>query len=119
MTIVEFLEARIAEDEAQLAATPSVAQDTQDFDYGGTDDYLRFTIGYGRATAECAAKRAIMIEHKMVERTDGMTRSIGCELCNFERDYGWNEIGPCQTLRALAAVYKDHPDYQLDWSTAT
>jgi hypothetical protein len=60
MTIVEFLEARIAEDEAALNAVPGAAKQLDDFDFGGTDDYLRFTMGYGRAVAECAAKRAII-----------------------------------------------------------
>jgi hypothetical protein len=98
LDITEFLLARIAEDEAE--AKPMAA--LEDDDRGG------WAIAYAeRVLAECAAKRAIIAEHEW--RT--VSGETGCGLCNYYRDYGWEEVGPCKTIRALAAVYKDHPDY--------
>lgn len=135
MSIVEFLKARITEDEAVLAATPNAAQQSDDFDYGGTDDYLRFTMGYGRALVECKAKRAIIKQHEdwpvLVEQepefgllnvTDGsyfaysMSRKIAWLT---EREYVYrfgSEPPTAPMIRTLAAVYSDHPDYQEDWA---
>ena len=96
MTIAEFLEARIAEDEATLDAVPAAAKQSDDFDFGGTDDYLRFTIGYGRAVAECAAKQAII---------------EGLEPFSILDDINAPEL-----LSILAAVYADHPDYRQEWA---
>jgi Family of unknown function (DUF6221) len=101
MSIIEFLEARITEDEAGLKAVPFAAQQWDDFDFGGTDDYLRFTMGYGRAVAECAVRRAIIAEHSSVDPCDAHDATFKTITCN--------------TLRALAAVYADHPDYQQEW----
>lgn len=92
-TITEFLEARIAEDE--LAAYDLMGEREGD-----------------RTLAECAAKRAIIEEHYW-RSAEG---ARGCGLCNYSRDYGWEETGPCKTVRALAAIYKDHPDYQQEWA---
>jgi len=108
-TITEFLEARIAEDEAQAYNVL----------------VFRMIPGTGmpgnqaipdRVLAECAAKRAILAEHEMAIRSDGIRRQEGCVMCNYNRDYGWEETGPCKTLRALAAVYASHPDYRQEWA---
>ena len=169
MTITEFLEARIAEDEAALAAVPVAAQQSDDFDFGGTDDYLRFTMGYGRAVAECAAKRAIIVgtywepsprptdkelhakhshpayEYETTEgqrkrwddqdvppEGEGWERNVdagrdGWDRFDYTEESYWRRLKPeaerkewkqyiPQPLRALAAVYKDHPDYQQEWA---
>lgn len=71
-----------------------------------------------RAFAECAAKRAIIEMHKVIvvwpEGTGGSKYYTGgvdvCASCD-ERTHV-----PCPTLRALAAVYADHPDYQQEWA---
>ncbi|MCQ1951610.1 DUF6221 family protein [Arthrobacter sp. zg-Y859] len=91
ITITEFLVARIAEDEATAQAFGQ-ATGSLLLEEDASGD-LMLTIGADRVLAECAAKRAI-VEH-------------------------W---GPYETLegpdllRALAAVYADHPDYQPDWA---
>ena len=57
-----------------------------------TEDETRATyygplaMGTARVLAECAAKRAIIV------------------------------YSPPKTLQHLAAVYKDHPDYQQEWA---
>jgi len=137
-TITEFLEARIAEDEAVARAAKSGRWKTEAVEHGrfagiesriysltGSHILLSHTDGEaGQATnenaahiarhdparvlAECAAKRAIIEEHYW--RSEEGHR--GCGLCNYNRDYGWEETGPCKTIRALAAVYADHPEYQ-------
>jgi hypothetical protein len=115
MTIVEFLEARIAEDESD-ALTDAAEMDRSSvsiqFD---CDTQARFSPA--RVLAECAAKRAIIAEHGL---DDHSTKDY-CETC---ADWWRSELGegpppvpwPCPTLSAVAAVYKDHPDYQQEWS---
>ena len=86
MTLVEFLEARIAEDEAE--AKPMAGLD--DDDRGG------WAIVYAeRVLAECAAKRAIL------------------DVCD---DGGPWPSDIDRIERALAAIYKDHPDYRKEWA---
>lgn len=117
MTITEFLEARISQDEdhaRKLAETdrrPILS--------------LANTINHPqRLLAECAAKRAIISRHKpdrALENWYWLRRK--CAECGNE----WHkyvsgalptDIGPeqgCATLRAIASVYSDHPDYQEAW----
>lgn len=56
-----------------------------------------------RTLAECAAKRAIVGLHK-----------VGADQCD-EHNAMFESIA-CPTIRALAAVYKDHPDYKQEWA---
>ena len=105
MSITEFLLARIAEDEDRNNPDP---------DPSGSCDYLH-GVHYdsARVLAECAAKRAIVDIHG--------DRDGDCARCS---DYAWfavldggeREEFPCPTLRTLAAVYADHPDYRPEWS---
>lgn len=104
MTITEFLEARIAEDEESNNPKP---------DPSGSCDYLH-GVHYesARVLAECAAKRAIIGLAKRAAET--------------ERDYddfewqGTVERSEPLTgdaiLFALAAVYADHADYRQEWA---
>jgi len=104
MSITEFLEARIAEDEAE--AQPMAA--LEDDDRGG------WAIAYAaRVLAECKAKRAIIGLHA--------DREGDCEQCSC---YGYfavtdgfhdHEEFPCPTLCATATVYADHQDYDPAW----
>jgi hypothetical protein len=88
MSITEFLEARIAEDEAE--AQPMAA--LEDDDRGG------WAIAYAaRVLAECKAKRALIA-----------ILTPGQEIWDGTR---W--AGP---LDIMAAVYKDHPNYDPEWA---
>lgn len=64
-----------------------------------------------RVLRDIEAKRQILNEHRGSDSyvyTDDGTRA--CSTC------GDSTIRhPCQTLRLLAAVYADHPDYQEAW----
>lgn len=109
MTITEFLEARIAEDE-DAAGEPIFRGEPADFSVrdvlvghsGGLE------INASRLRAECAAKRAILEVHPLrlylaIEGWDMWE----CQTC---------EGYPCDTLKALASAYKDHPDYRQEWA---
>ena len=104
MTLVEFLEARIAEDERKAEAGG--------YHNGGgvfaNDNYGCLLVQPSRVLAECAAKRAIISDHQQVDVPFFWPVCVGCE-----------RQMPCATLRHLAAVYKDHPDYREEWSSAT
>lgn len=103
MTITEFLEARIAEDE--ISAT------MRECHRGGCDSTpneagYSYPCGCGlpeRMMAECAAKRAILAECRPGTLDD---------LDSGEDD----QPAPMWVARALASVYKDHPDYQQEWA---
>lgn len=110
MTITEFLIARIAEDEAAANEQDGAEYHTD----GAWPDGMA-----ARVLAECAAKRAIIEAHP-----DGnaaykdaagaylpMFRGY-CATCSDHEVEPW----PCPTLRAIAAVYADHPDYRQEWA---
>ena len=103
----DFLDARIAEDEAE--AKPMAELD--DDDRGG------WSIVYAeRVLAECAAKRAII---KQAQKASEVEEEFD--------EYMWAGAGPEQVdpstgdaiLFALASVYKDHPDYCPEWTITT
>lgn len=109
MRIVEFLEQRIAEDEA--AQMPAMA---------GVRGWGKATAR--RALAECAAKRRILQLHRP-EQGDPygeiMNRVVWwCATCDHDRDY----IGIphaeewCGTLWEMLQPYSDHPDFDPAWA---
>lgn len=64
------------------------------------------------ALREVEAKRAILAEHKPYEIVDGYPV---CGRC-MRLDDRWRFLpAPCPTLRHLAAVWSDHPDFQPEW----
>lgn len=96
MTITEFLEARIAEDEHEATSM------LDSFARGGEVSKRRWI----RVLAECAAKRAIID----LAGTAGCLDSLQANL-----DYGYDSIEE-EMLRTLATVYADHPDYRQEWT---
>ena len=114
MNITDFLLARITEDEAKanqiISEWERAERDLDKFDqyicdpiigpFGGQSQLRNFATGTylagmahpRRVLAECAAKRAT------IANTTGGRRE------QFEA-----------TLRALAAIYSDHPDYNPAW----
>ena len=90
MTLTEFLLARIAEDRSRSVHATGCPYGLS----GGVDD-CECREGQ-RNRAECEAKRLIIELHGSQLTTDG-------------RPY-WSP-----ELRALAAVYADHPDYREEW----
>ena len=98
-TITEFLEARIDEDHRLAGSGWARLGDTR----WETDNYGRNFLTPSAVLAECAAKRAIAGLHK-----------VGADQCD-EHNAMFESI-PCPTIRALAAVYADHPDYRQEWA---
>jgi hypothetical protein len=69
-----------------------------------------------RLLREVEAKRKILTEHKLrteyeVTRPDN-PYDVFCEVCGWAADV---KGSACPTLRALAAIYEDHPDYDPAW----
>mgnify|MGYP003300506541 CR=1 FL=1 len=128
-TITEFLLARIAEDEAMAeAASP--------YGFGERWEWASYVLASDRESTpkqdefieewwparvlrECAGKRAIVDAHPIVDDVVEVSTRIkwgfACATCfsygDIVEDHGY-----CDTLRALAAVYADHPDYQQEWA---
>lgn len=91
----EFLRARLDEDAAEIG------RDEYD---SGTCDYLPGVhVNPRRARADVEAKRLIVVHH------DGP-----CCLKAPGQLYD-SRTDPCLTLRYLAAVYAEHPDYRQEW----
>lgn len=109
MTLTEFLEARITEDEREcrhmleLVPTPAASLEN-----GWDHAYAE------RVLAECAAKRAIVNEHaeEMTHWWPEMVEVQVCGRCGDGASVEW----PCPTIAALTAVYADHPEYDPEWS---
>lgn len=105
MTIVEFLEARIAEDEADARA----ADDGRLLTWSKNDHMVIVDSGFmqtftpSRVLREVAAKRAIISDHGIdqdpCDAHDAMYESV-----------------PCDVMLHLAAIYSDHPDFRQEWA---
>lgn len=108
--VVEFLLARIAEDEAAAKAADAVPAP-----WGFWDD--------ARVLAECEAKRRVIercrpqyaVLYRESERL--LASAFDQETMKTVGHSGpiWPFAGAEDTLRALAAVYADHPDYRDEW----
>jgi len=119
MNITEFLEARIAEDEAVAKELPVDAPVHHPGCY-----YYSYSLDAGwfcdcdddgttkrRLQAECAAKRAIIAQAS--EASSNHWQVVG-EFVMSHEDAGYD---PGEViLQALAAIYKEHPDYQQEWA---
>jgi hypothetical protein len=128
VTITEFLEARIAEDEAVARECEDSGRwsawrheeglewwvSSENFGHVVTTGYVGNNDARpnaehmarwdpARVLAECAAKRAILAECR-----PGTLDDLDCS----EDD----QPAPMWVARALAAVYSDHPDYDKDWT---
>jgi hypothetical protein len=113
VTIVEFLQARLADDEheAREIAVVSLAS----FPFGEEKPYA------ARAVREVEAKRAILADHETrVERGFDPVDAIdwSCSVCSRCGTISSDESDGCPTVLALATVYADHPDYDPVWSQA-
>ena len=123
MTITEFLLARFDDDEA-------VARDVQHQAAVGRPFFTITAGGTGvRRLAnpehwldEVAAKRQLLDRHSEIRIAEPAVRRA-CDpepvvlprvvvFCECSEWASW----PCITLRILAAVYADHPDYDTGWA---
>ena len=126
--LVAFLAARLDEDEAaarEFHEVRTCGSVCTGWDYDFNPD--RCDCGHpARLFREAEAKRAILMRHSiavsseeraLVEAGDGHLKwedilAVDCAVC------GWVSDTPgsgCPDLRALAAVWSDHPDYDPAW----
>jgi hypothetical protein len=106
MTIVEFLEARITEDEARATSGWARRGDAR----WETNDYGQNFLTPSAILAECAAKRAIIGMHETY--ASAVPESVGIAAVGAR----CGQEVTCDVLRALAAVYKDHSDHDPQWA---
>ena len=115
MNIAEFLEARIAEDEARAGSGWVRLGDTR----WETDNYGRNFLTPSAVLAECKAKRVIAELHGPLEDHGWQSGAnhdfLWCGSCGTLDDAP--VPFPCETLECLAAVYADHPDYRQEWAS--
>lgn len=144
-SIVEFLHARIQEDEDTARAARDLMDEPwkvfpeghEEENYsgghrvsnGGTnagwvEESKAFHIARhdpARVLREVAAKRRIMERHKPDDRiaVKGPYRGrYSCQGCNYEYgtiDEVTQDINECPELRDLAAVYSGHKDFNPEW----
>lgn len=106
-----FLLARLEDDEAR-ARTPM-----------GDATYWQ-QVHPARVLAQCAALRAVVMLHETapareVYSGDGWWVHGHCPTCTQDGEYAVTSQEPtddaCTTLRAIATIYADHPDFDARW----
>src|SRR5258707_3374241 len=120
MDLAKFLEARIADDEAlgrrDLDSTLTLRYSDADSDA----QWLIAEFDAERVLREVDAKRKILAEHQ--DEVSGWDHDVHrCMACGGYTvvagfgERGYQNAWPCLTLRALAAVWSDHPEYDESW----
>jgi Family of unknown function (DUF6221) len=132
MTLDAFLTARLDDDQAWA---DGVIERQAELGWTSEDDAWdeRGAMGIAewsamraakRVLREVAAKRAILAIHEPVPfwgnnpppPSQQTTDNIKAWYCECQAQDGVIEgEWPCETVRALAAVYSDHPDYDNEW----
>jgi hypothetical protein len=83
---------------------------------GESAQYAAFEQEPEQALREAGAGRAIVALHRPgLWNADDDPADIHCAECTADEDLYKAQIWPCPTMRALAAVYDSHPDYQEAW----
>ena len=106
MTLTEFLLARIAEDEQWAKDNPHFV-----------DAPAYVPPWWTRALVETEVKRWLVEDHSATVECG----NIGCERAGLSGLHctSCDEAEPCPTLRRIASVYADHPDYRAEWADAS
>jgi len=122
--LVAFLRARLDEDEATArAASPGlgwargfIQGADEDIDIAADEAHI-VRHHPARVLREVEAKRAILELHKGEPSIHAVPPGSGPLYCMSDGvDDGWYNVEwPCATVRAVAAVYRDHPDYDEVW----
>ncbi len=102
LTITEFLEARITEDEAEAKWVEAEG-----------DNGSSAVQHPARILAECAAKRAIVSMGRWAVFS-GHTAGDNCGLS--DQDTHNAAMVGLEVLAVVAAVYSSHPDYRQEWA---
>jgi len=125
MDLATFLEARIADDEAAARTVHDVAKCDAMLYEEDMAAYAARTpgcdCGYpARVLREVDAKRKIVAEHAMEPGMLPPSCVRCCDTNTAQYPQRWDALTwPCPTVRALAAVWSDHKDYDLAWKGIT
>lgn len=132
MTLIEFLKARLAEEEAAALAAIDVQEEiypapgfevryewsrlTQHVSGGCGMESVPGAPSPSRVLRDVVAKQRIADLHgplpfrSLSDRGLAEDFSYRCRICDqFPAQY------PCSTIRELAYVYRDHPEFQEEW----
>lgn len=124
LTLADFLLARIAEDERRLLRWGIRYPRAVVFEPGPNAIPIKDHL---RLRRECEAKRRIVELHERgphpLDRKANPpftgeleTPSSICEECSGWDDPYVDQVDyPCTTLKLIAAIYADHPDYRAEW----
>jgi lipopolysaccharide biosynthesis regulator YciM len=118
LTVIEFALARIEADEAKatrassaVASWPMVANEAARLSADAGWHVLDHNPA--RVLAQCAAMRKIVEDHRPFR----LAQTV-CQTCEEKPQIGY-EAGvvewPCPTIRALASIWSDHPDWREEW----
>jgi hypothetical protein len=119
--IVEFLLARIAEDEQAARDGEAGCGHVGYCDFcDGAEALARFQERFtaDRVLAECEAKRRIVDRHCRWQGPLANVYRDACYGCSTEGDMDTPRTDPideCPELRDLAAIYDFHEDYDESW----
>lgn len=117
MNITEFLLARIAEDEAAARAVIATVAPEEWENPTKWGNFYPEDIAFwdqqtpARVLAECVAKRALCTLHSPGDYRGQLV----CDDCGDWWD-GSPVDYPCETIKTLAVIYRDHPDYRQEWT---
>lgn len=117
MEIAEFISARLAED--QKAARGLATRLVASYGVGGPAAAAFWNrFDEDRARREIAFKRAVLADHEPYDC--GEPPVPRCRRCASDDAYPSGvavmEAFPCTTLRQLASVWNEHPDYRAEWA---
>jgi Family of unknown function (DUF6221) len=117
--LVAFLRARLDETERNAQDALALWPETHFTIDPGSLVLIAFhrTHDPARVLREVQAKRAIFDLHSP-SYPNTYPEPSGQPTCGVCHAGGWDwdpERWPCPTVRALAAVYRDHPDYDEAW----
>lgn len=105
-----FILARVSEIEAEAERASSFTPWTDDFQ---RDNYGHLTIQPTFVLGWCAALRAVVELHG----SDRIDRCLSCLTDRVGYSDDWMpDDHPCSTLRALAAIWSTHADYDARWA---
>lgn len=106
MNLVEFLEARVAEQEAGLQGRALVA--CRNVESAASNEMAVPPSLTDALLAECAMKRRILADWKAAAGEDSIT-----DPAEAEEPVA---LARQSMLIVMAAAYKDHPDYDNEWT---
>jgi hypothetical protein len=129
VTLIEFLRARLDDDEATArAADPEWRTEHTRYHLAALDDEPAGHIARhnpARVLAEVDAKRRIVDHHAITVKKANIAPynwqtgdpqpaeyDVTCEICGW---VGGLPTSGCLTLQLLALPYADHPDYDPAW----